>query len=222
MITNITNTPRVVNIAQTQLNKHQQIKTNQNVDTVSFTGLSTLTRTKNIDEIKELIQLLHKSNMDSRYKRNPNFKPNWFTNISDKINRAVDKFFKLSVATDSTTVTAITKKGNKVVGGYTMYLVPENCTAYVEFITLSPELKNTKTGKDILLGIGKSIHEHLKDTHITEIAWQKDKKCMNLFKKLKPIYTNENMFTSDEYIMFVDKFGKSVEDLMVKYQFQGK
>lgn len=222
MITNIINTPKVNSAVQMPMNKSQQVKFNQDTDKVSFTGISSLIRTKNKGEVKELIELLYSSTQDTLYRKNPNFKQNWFTKIWDGLIQSVDRYCKLSLSTSDDTIIAIAKKGNKVVGGYTMYLIPEKCTACVEFITLSPELKNTKTGKDILINIGKNIYEQLKDTHITEIAWLKNENCMKLFEKLKPQITNPNIFMPDEHIMLVNKFGEAIENLARKYHFQGK
>ena len=218
MITSVTNTPIINNIHAG--NKTQKQLPVQKADAISFSGLH-ISKTTNKAEIKELIDLLYNSYKHSMAQGTP-VKQNWFQRICDQINEFIGKKLTfLSTKLDDSVVGVIKDSKNKIQGGYSMLLDKEDFSAVMNFVTLSPKLKNTKAGKDALFQMCEDIYTHAKKNDISEIIWTKEtnnKSAQKLFERLNAYDKYGGLiFKEQESVVFVDDIPKILRDLANKY-----
>lgn len=218
MITSVSSNPKINNIhAGIRIQRQLPV---QNSDVISFSGLC-LSKTNNKGEIKELIDLLYDSYRHSML-QGKTINQNWFQRTYDKINAFIGKkLMYITARTEDSVVGVIKDSQKKIQGGYSMFFDNEESIAIMNFITLSPQLKHSKTSKNLLFQMCEDIYNQARKNKIFEIVWVKEKNnktAQKLFEKLNPYEKyKQPLFNEQECVIFVDDIPKILKDLANKY-----
>lgn len=150
-------------------------------DKTTFKGLE-IRAVENRKEIAKLYKLFYESvNKNLPSFGNPIL--DFFENLIEKI-VAIPFLYDTK---DKNKIFEIILKDNKIIGGYSLKINPENSSGYINFITLSDKFKKTKTGFSCLLKIANSITKRLQQNNLKELTWETNYtnlQARKLFKKL--------------------------------------
>lgn len=215
MITNINYTQPLKVVRNSIGITNTAMSGNKNRDTVSFgSSVYNVIQTKDKKEIKKLVNLFITSMTDS-FERFGQSKPKskiskLMRNITNKMLAMPYKF----VAALKDSVTTVVKNDGKIVGGYSFSVNPLVKTAHINFLTISPELKSTKSSKRILLDMANDIYAKAKNKDIDSLTWttgNENTGAMRLFSRLNAENTRTYMGQEKEFRVNLDDFKKYID-----------
>lgn len=165
----IYNSALIKNISQIQ-NKNicTSAKFGQNsdcFDKTSFCGL-TLQKVKDNKEMAKLAKLFIKS-LNNNYENN---------RIIDKIfNYLTEQLISIPFihsVKNPDIITEIIYNNNKISGGYAFSIDKKKLSGHIDFLTISDDLKRTKTGISALKIMADKIAKLATDNNLNEITWE--------------------------------------------------
>lgn len=219
MITNISNTKNINRPAYSvQRLQTKPFEFGQKYDEISFSGniVKSINPTKNSKEIKELVNLFQISIEHSIDGKLP--QPSKF-GILNKIRNCMNKFLALPYVYTAKQPESLTEvirgENNKLLGGYSMLVDKTKDSAFVGFMTISPELKNTRASREIILKMAQRIYDNAKanDVHfISGSVHLKNKPIINTLKRLNAIET-KRFLNEIEYEFTVEDLRKALDKL---------
>lgn len=196
----IYNSAPIKNISQIQnKNIYTSAKFNQSsdyLDKTSFCGL-TLQKVKDNKEMAKLAKLFIKS-LNNNY---PNDR------IIDKIfnfltEQLISIPFMHSVK-DPDVITEIIYNNNKISGGYSFSIDKQKLSGHIDFLTLSDDLKRTKTGISALKVMADKIAKLATDNKLNEITWETE--YVNIpARKLFSRFGTEKILNSKFLIPYIE------------------
>lgn len=218
MITNIANTlPIIPNYKNnyTAVNTKLLIN-NQKQDYVSF-GNNPLkfVQTKDPKEIKNLVNLFIKSINDNFEPQIQNPKKEgklsqWIEKLSIKI-LAMPYIW---VSKLNSSVTEIIKKDGILAGGYSFNMATATKSAHINFLTIAPEFKTTKSSGKMLLEMANRIYTKAKENGMEHLTWTtsvKNTRALKLFSRLKAENIKTYAGSEKEFKISLENFKKHLD-----------
>lgn len=219
MITNISNTPNINRTTfipvKAQTNSFKPV---QKYDEVSFSGniVKAINQTRNSKEISELVKLFHISLEHSIEGKMPQQPKNRLVNMFQNMMCKIIDFPYVWTAKQSDALTEVIKgENNRLLGGYSMLVEKPKHSAFVGFMTIAPELKNTKASREIILKMAERIYDNAKanDVHfISGSVHFKNRPIRNTLKRLNAVETKQ-ILNEVEYEFTVDDLKKALDKL---------
>jgi len=224
MISNIQNLQRTnTNYFITQKNRSNLPNLSQKADTVSFSGniVNTIYQTHDPKEIKELTKLFVNSLKQSIYGKMPEESKFWIVNKYHNYIEKLTAFPLQWTAKQPDSYTQIMRgSDNKLLGGYSVFHdLSKNCV-HVNFLTIRPELKNTKSSREILIKMAKNIYEYAKDKNaicISGTVALENKSMMKLIRRFAVVETGKCL-DNIEYSISLNSFKKLLDTVEDKSQ----
>lgn len=171
------------NIKQNIIQKTSQQILQKAEDTLSISA-PVIKRLTDKKEINELADMFYNSVIDS-FAHNSKMTKNPLVKLIHNIQRKILTIpFKLGATSPNYIIESI-KADGKLLGGYSMTVAKDN-TAFVNFMTLSPEVKGTKTSVNLLFTMGKRIADNAKVNNLEYISWTantRNKKIISLLNR---------------------------------------
>lgn len=120
-------------------------------------------------------------------------------------------------------ITKVAYQNKKIVGGFCFKINPENNTGHINFLTLSNELKHTKSGMDCLLQMANNIGQIARKNKLNAITWythSANKLALKSFKHLDPeiIKYNDNSSQYEAFKISTDKFIDKINKISENYK----
>lgn len=197
-------TPKLVQNIKTNISPHKFLKYEKSKDIIDFSQPVIMS----VKHKKDFFTLV---NMFANSYSNLSTKPqNNFAKIFEGIEkRKLQVEIIISRFLNSYgNITEVVKQKNKILGGFMMTCDYLEGSAYIDFLTLAPEVKKTKIGAKSLLNIAQRIHKHAKDNYIDTITWMvepSNKDGAQLFGKF-PAKTDNGLL----YHISVEDFGNVI------------
>ena len=161
------------------------------------------------EEIKELTKLFIDSLCKNLDKEPTNF-------IKKKLFIIEKKFLAIPFTKMSLEPTAITeaiKSNGKLLGGYTLNINPTNQEAYINFMVVSSEVKETKQSAELLLNMARRIRDNAKVNNIKSISWSTNTKNHPINRLMRRFNAQETKFFGGEtkFTISLEDFSKAID-----------
>lgn len=176
-------------------------------DKVSFTG-TIIRPVKDRTEIKELVNFFYDS---VKHNLDPGKKSTFLDKISKYL--AIKEFSFTTKLPGN--ITEVVKSENKIAGGYSMS-INKDSTAHLGFMTLVPEFMRTKTGIEILKGMGKRICENAELNNVETLTWTTNKRNRPinlLLRRIGAEKTRNFAFGESEYKISIKDLKKRLDGI---------
>ena len=115
------------------------------------------------------------------------------------------------------TVVEVVKEKNKTIGCYSLSFDSLKNNSYINFLAVSPEIKNSKMTVKTLFNMANRISEQTKSKNLDVISWTADarnKKAYRLFDKFPAIKQSNLLSTDVDFFVTVDDFDKTLNKYM--------
>ncbi len=201
--------PLISKTSNINQDKIPQISSHHNAmsDKVAFSG-TIIRPVKDNIEINELVDLFFNA---LKHNLEPGKKLTFF----DKIGKFIAKK-EFSIATKlPNSITEVVKAENKLAGGYSI-TVNKDATAHLGFITLSPEFMKTRTGIEILKGMGRRICENAELNNVETLTWttnERNKPVNLLLKRIGAHKTRNILMGESEYQVSIRDLKKKLSEI---------
>lgn len=165
------------------------------------------------ESINSLIDLFYKSIYENILKTNTQ-KHNLLSKIIDKhIYKLQTVPFRV-LAKNSNSINEIAEQNGQKLGGYSFTMNHKTKSAHINFLTIAPEIKRTKTSINTLKLMANRIYSNAKLNKMEHLTWTTSKnntQAMRLFSRLNPQQTKIYLNRECEYKIDLETF-KSATD----------
>ncbi len=199
-------TSRINNI---KLQANTPPKFNSTKDSVAFTGI-VIRPYKTLDEVDSIARTFCDL---MRETVTPGREPIWL----DRLTAWLASYTGRRKAKHANCITEIATANDKIAGGYMLMLDPKGKNAYVDIMTLTPEVIKTRTGVEILKGFAKNICAHAEEKGMKTITWSTsdENKPINLLLRRFGAERGKRMMGSTyNYTISVEKFKNKLNEIL--------
>lgn len=169
----------------------------------------------NTESINSLVDLFYKSIYENISKTST-LKSNFLTKIIDKhIYKLQTVPFRV-LAKNRNSINEIVEQNGQKLGGYSFTMNHKTKSAHINFLTIAPEIKRTKTSIKTLKLMANRIYSNAKLNKMEHLTWTTSKnntQAMRLFSRLNPQQTKIYLNRECEYKIDLETFKSAINKI---------
>lgn len=169
----------------------------------------------NTESINSLVDLFYKS-LYENISKTSTIKSNFLTKIIDKhIYKLQTVPFRV-LAKNRNSINEIVEQNGQKLGGYSFTMNHKTKSAHINFLTIAPEIKRTKTSIKTLKLMANRIYSNAKLNKMEHLTWTTSKnntQAMRLFSRLNPQQTKIYLNRECEYKIDLETFKSAINKI---------
>lgn len=169
----------------------------------------------NTESINSLVDLFYKS-LYENISKTSTLKSNFLTKIIDKhIYKLQTVPFRV-LAKNRNSINEIVEQNGQKLGGYSFTMNHKTKSAHINFLTIAPEIKRTKTSIKTLKLMANRIYSNAKLNKMEHLTWTTSKnntQAMRLFSRLNPQQTKIYLNRECEYKIDLETFKSAINKI---------
>ena len=211
---------KIINIQNKNYYNHKVVRniTQENLlskDKVSFgNNPIKIILANDTENINNLVDLFYKS-IFTNITKQTNKKTNFLEKIIDKYAHKLQTIPFRILAKNPNSVNEIIEQNGKKLGGYSFTMNKATKSAHINLLTITPEIKRTKTSINTLKLMANRIYSNAKLNKMEYLTWTTSKnntQAMRLFSRLKPEQTRIYLNRECEYKIDLEKFKSTIDN----------
>lgn len=167
----------------------------------------------NPKSINSLVDLFYKSIYEDILKTT-NKKSNFLEKLIDKYAYKLQTIPFRVLAKNPNSINEIIEQNGKKLGGYSFTMNHKTKSAHINLLTITPEIKRTKTSIKTLKLMANRIYTNAKLNKMEYLTWTTSKnntQAMRLFSRLNPQQTKIYLNREYEYKIDLEKFKSTID-----------
>ena len=169
----------------------------------------------NTESINSLVDLFYKS-LYENISKTSTLKSNFLTKIIDThIYKLQTVPFRV-LAKNRNSINEIVEQNGQKLGGYSFTMNHKTKSAHINFLTIAPEIKRTKTSIKTLKLMANRIYSNAKFNKMEHLTWTTSKnntQAMRLFSRLNPQQTKIYLNRECEYKIDLETFKSAINKI---------